>query len=86
MWRKILVLVGPGRKSLPVLLLMFLLLSAFELISLGLLIPFVNYAVYGSFQIQSLTLIAELNRYILLIESPVFVMGLIVLTVLLSNS
>lgn len=81
MWRKILVLLGPNRKSLPLLFLMFLLLSAFELISLGLLLPFINYAVYGSFQIQSVTMLAELNQYILAIESPVFVMGLVVLIV-----
>lgn len=83
MWRKILVLVGPDRERLPTLFLMFLLLSAFELVSLGLLIPFINYAVNGSLQIQTVPFFSELNQYISSVEKPLFVMGLIVFVVFL---
>ena len=60
---------------------MFLLLSAFELISLGLLLPFVNFAVNGSLQIQTVSFFEALNQYIATIERPVFVLGLVVLIV-----
>lgn len=79
MWRKILLLVGSDRKKLPMLFFMFLLLSTLELVSIGLLIPIINYAVFGTLKVHSIDLFTNLNQYIVTAESPILLLGLMVL-------
>ena len=47
---------------------MFLLLSLLELVSVGLLIPVINYVVYGTFKVHSVDLFTNLNQYIVTAE------------------
>ncbi|MDA7792369.1 ABC transporter ATP-binding protein/permease [bacterium] len=46
---KIILLLGPAKRQLPLMLVAFLTLSLTELIGIGLLIPYVNFIVHGNF-------------------------------------